>query len=314
MTASPPRLVREPQAPPAKSRPHLPRVAPGTVGDGIARGARTLLGRHAGVLDVVGLVLVVLLLLAAVVGPWIAPHDPYRADPTSSLLPPGREHLLGTDDAGRDVLSRLLVGARSTLLAAVGVVVASTFVGAVVAAVAASAPRWLDEAIMRVVDIFLAFPSIVLALGIAAALGPSLTSVVVAMVVAMWPATARLVRAVMRQTTSSQYVEAARLTGMSQRRLMSRHVLPNSLDSVYVQLGLDISGAIVLIAGLAFLGVGAAPPSADWGSMVAQGREYVTTAWWVALFPGLAITLAAVGFALLGDTLRVRLDPTVVRA
>ncbi len=206
------------------------------------------------------------------------------------------------------------MGARSTLLAAVGVVVASTFVGAVVAAVAASAPRWLDEAIMRVVDIFLAFPSIVLALGIAAALGPSLTSVVVAMVVAMWPATARLVRAVMRQTTSSQYVEAARLTGMSQRRLMSRHVLPNSFDSVYVQLGLDISGAIVLIAGLAFLGVGAAPPSADWGSMVAQGREYVTTAWWVALFPGLAITLAAVGFALLGDTLRVRLDPTVVRA
>jgi peptide/nickel transport system permease protein len=292
----------------------LGAFAPSAIGSGVVRGVRAVAGRRAGVLDVVGLVLVVILLVVAVAGPWLAPHDPYRADPTTALLSPSGAHPLGTDDAGRDILSRLLVGARSTLLAALAVVVLSAVVGALVATVAAAGPRWVDDTLMRAVDIFLAFPSMILALGVAAALGPSLVSVVVAMVVAMWPATARLVRSVMRETMSSQYVEAARLTGMSRPRVMARHVLPNSLDSVYVQLGLDVSGAIVLIAGLAFLGVGAPPPSADWGSMVAEGREYVTTAWWVALFPGLAITLAAVAFGLLGDALRTRLDPTVVRA
>lgn len=299
---------------PSTGRAVAAATAPAAIGRGLARGMRTVVGPRPAVLDVIALVLVALLVVTVVAGPWLAPYDPYRADPTQALLPPGAGHLLGTDDAGRDILSRLLVGARTTLLAAAGVVALSTFVGVVVAAVAAAGPRWLDEAIMRAVDIFLAFPSIVLALGIAAALGPSLSSVVIAMVVAMWPATTRLVRNVMRETMSGQYVEAARLTGMSTPRLMRRHVLPNSLDSVYVQLGLDVSGAIVLIAGLAFLGVGAPPPSADWGSMVAQGREYVTTAWWVSLFPGLAITLAAVAFGLLGDTLRTRLDPTVVAA
>jgi len=316
-----PQLTTDPAArpsPPPPERPVPPGRAvaaatrPAAIGSGLARAARALAGPRAGALDAVAFVLVAVLVVAVVAGPWLAPHDPYRADPTAALLPPGGSYLLGTDDAGRDILSRLLVGARTTLLAATGVVVLSTLVGVLVAAVAAAGPRWLDETLLRVVDVFLAFPSIVLALGIAAALGPSLTSVVVAMVVAMWPATARLVRSVMRETMSSQYVEAARLTGMSSPRVVARHVLPNSLDSVYVQLGLDVSGAIVLIAGLAFLGVGAPPPSADWGSMVAQGREYVTTAWWVALFPGLAITLAAVAFGLLGDALRARLDPTVV--
>ncbi|GMA24113.1 peptide ABC transporter permease [Luteimicrobium album] len=279
----------------------------------LARGSRRLAGRRAGALDVLATVLVLVLLVLAAVGPWLAPHDPYRADPATALLPPGAGHLLGTDDSGRDILSRLLAGTRATLLSSVAVVVLSAAVGAAVATLAAASPRWLDEVIMRVVDMFLAFPSMVLALGVAAALGPSLTSVVVAMVIAMWPATARLVRSVMRETMAAQYVEAARLTGMSRRRAMLRHVLPNSLDSLYVQLGLDVSGAIVLIAGLAFLGVGAAPPSADWGSMVAAGREYVTTAWWVAFFPGAAITVAAVAFGLFGDALRTRLDPTVVR-
>jgi peptide/nickel transport system permease protein len=315
MTLSPDiTVVRTADEPASSGRAIAAATAPASIGRGVVRGVRAVVGPRPAVLDTIALVLVVGLLVAVVAGPWLAPHDPYRADPTQALLPPGSGHLLGTDDAGRDILSRLLVGARTTLVAAVGVVVLSTLVGVVVAAVAAAGPRWLDETLMRAVDIFLAFPSIVLALGIAAALGPSLSSVVIAMVVAMWPATTRLVRNVMRETMSGQYVEAARLTGMSTPRLMARHVLPNSLDSVYVQLGLDISGAVVLIAGLAFLGVGAPPPSADWGSMVAAGREYVTTAWWVSLFPGLAITLAAVAFGLLGDALRARLDPTVVRA
>ena len=197
------------------------------------------------------------------------------------------------------------------MIAAIIVVVVTTVIGVLVACVAAVSPRVVDEAIMRLCDIFMALPPMVLALGIAAALGPSLTSVVTAMVVAMWPGTTRLVRGILRETMTASSVEAARVMGVSTPRIMVRHVLPNSMDSVYVQASMEVSGTIVVMAGLAFLGVGAAPPSADWGSMVAQGREYITTAWWVAAFPGLAITVAAVAFGLLGDAIRLRLDPSV---
>ncbi|MBB2947223.1 peptide/nickel transport system permease protein [Actinoplanes lutulentus] len=252
-----------------------------------------------------------LFLLIALVGPWLAPHDPYQVDLSQALQAPGPGHWLGTDAAGRDILSRLLAGARTTVLSSIVVVVFAAVVGIVVAALAAIGGRWADEILMRVCDIFLSIPGMILALGIAAALGPSLRSTIIALVVALWPPFARLVRAVLRETMASTYVESARVMGVPARRLMARHVLPNSLDSLYVQAALDVSGVIVLMSGLSFLGVGAQPPSADWGAMVADGREFVTTAWWVATVPGIAITLTAVVFGLFGDALRSKLDPTL---
>ncbi|NQX25881.1 ABC transporter permease [Microbacteriaceae bacterium VKM Ac-2854] len=286
-------------------------LAPATIGSGLSRGLRGAF-RRSPVIDLIAVVLVALLLAVAIVGALWQPFDPYRAVPTDALLAPGVEgHLLGTDDAGRDVLSRVLAGAGTTLLAAIAVVLITTVIGVVVACIAAISPRFVDEGIMRFCDIFMALPAMVLALGIAAALGPSLGSVIVAMVIAMWPGTTRLVRGILRETMSASSVEAARVMGVSTPRIMLRHVLPNSLDSVYVQASMEISGTVVIMAGLAYLGVGAPPPSPDWGAMVAQGREYVTTAWWVTTFPGLAITVAAVAFGLLGDAIRLRLDPSV---
>ncbi|MFF2840587.1 ABC transporter permease [Paenarthrobacter sp. NPDC057981] len=186
----------------------------------------------------------------------------------------------------------------------------SAVIGVAVASAAALAPRWLDEAVMRVTDIFMAIPGLVMALGITAVLGPSLWSIVIAMTVVTWPATTRITRNVLRETMTSTYMEAGHVMGISKPRLMLRHALPNSLDAVYVFASMEFSGAIIMMSGLAFLGVGAPPPSADWGSMVAAGQESITTGWWVALFPGLAITVSAAAFSLLGDGLRRINDPS----
>ncbi len=292
----------------AATRPAaIPTV--GALGSAIGRGARSLFGGRTPWIDRIAAGLAIGLIVLAVIGQFVQPHDPYTATPVDSLLPPSALHPMGTDDAGRDVLSRLLAGAGTTLLAAIFVVLLTTIVGVIVACIAAMSPRPVDEAIMRFCDIFMAIPGMVLALGIASALGASLSSVITAMVVSMWPGTARLVRGILRETMSAAYIESATVTGVSRTRTLVRHVLPNSLDSVYVQASMEISGTIVIMAGLAYLGVGAPPPSADWGAMVAQGREYITTAWWVTTFPGLAITVAAVAFGLLGDAIRMRLDP-----
>jgi peptide/nickel transport system permease protein len=276
--------------------------------------SRRLFGRGGPVVDRLALVMVGILLVLAVVGPWLAPHDPYAVDPIASLEPPGAAYWLGTDDTGRDVLSRLLAGAPLTILSAVAVVVGSTIIGVFVASVATLAPRWLDDALMRCTEIFLSIPSLVLALGLTAVLRPSLTSIIIAMVMALWPATARITRNILRETMTSAYVEAAQIMGVSRLRLMLRHALPNSLDAIYVHASMELSGTIVMISGLAFLGVGAPPPSADWGSMIAQGQDFITTAWWISLFPGLAITVAALAFGLVGDAIRRINDPTSGRA
>jgi peptide/nickel transport system permease protein len=297
----------------ARSREVAEWATPSGLGGGISRTLQGLFGSHSAALDRVAIIIAVGLVLVAIIGPWIAPYDPYLAKPADALLPPSTTHWMGTDDAGRDVLSRLLVGAGTTLLAAIAVVALTTIVGVIVACIAVLSPRGVDTTIMRICDIFMALPGMVLALGIAAALGPSLGSVVVAMVISMWPSTTRLVRGILRVTMSSAFVESARVAGIGRWATLRRHVLPNSMDSVYVQASMEISGTIVIMAGLAFLGVGAPPPSADWGSMVSQGREYITTAWWVTTFPGLAITLAAIAFGLLGDAIRVRLDPSLRR-
>lgn len=252
-----------------------------------------------------------LIVVIAVVGPWLAPHDPYTVDPSQSLRSPNAAHWLGTDVNGRDVLSRVLTGARTTLSATFIVLVMATVVGVVVGTVAALGGTVVDEILMRICDIGLALPSIVLALGLAAALGPNLSSAVIAMSATWWPGYARLVRTVVREVRDAEFVESARMLGASRMRLVLRHILPNSLSILYVQITLDVAAVMLVISGLSFIGVGAQVPSAEWGAMIAAAANNVVNGWWALLFPGLAIGVTAVAFNLVGDWLRVRTDPTL---
>ncbi|NRG42312.1 ABC transporter permease [Rathayibacter sp. VKM Ac-2835] len=267
--------------------------------------------RRSPIAERVALVVVAVMILLAVIGPWIAPFDPNRVDLALALQPPSATHWLGTDVNGRDVLSRILVGARVTL-SATGIVLAITLViGVVVGTLAALGGRVLDEVLMRITDIGLALPSLILALGFAVALGPGLESAVVAIAATWWPGYARLVRSVVRETRHADFVESATALGVSRWRLVTKHVLPNSLDSMYVQVTLDVAAVMLVISGLSFIGVGAQVPSAEWGAMIAAASDNVVNGWWSLLFPGLAIAVTAISFNLAGDWLRVRRDPTL---
>ncbi|GAB7007415.1 ABC transporter permease [Nocardioides sp. AN3] len=262
--------------------------------------------RRLPVIDRIAFIAVGVLLLLALIGPLLAPHDSYAVKLSDALQPPSGVHWLGTDGLGRDLLSRILTGARPSILGALMAVSGAAAIGIAVAAIATIGPRWLDDLLMRICDITLSLPVMVMALGVAVALGPSLRSAVIAMIVAWWPGFARLARAEMRTVLTSPYVEAARVLGARRSRIMVRHVLPNSLDGVYVQATLEIGGATLIMAGLSFIGAGAQPPSAEWGAMVENGARYLSTAWWISTFPGLMITLTALAFALSGDSLRTR--------
>ncbi|MFD6062638.1 MULTISPECIES: ABC transporter permease [Rhodococcus] len=262
-----------------------------------------------GLLDSVVVGTVAVIVLLAVVGPWVAPESVYRSDIANALAAPSSDHWLGTDDQGRDVLWRTIAGARSSVLSAVLVVAAYSLIGTVLATMATVGGRWVDETLMRVTDIGFALPGLVVALGIAAALGPSLSSALIAMIATGWPYTARLLRGVMRETMASPFVDGAVVLGVSRWRLMTRHVLPNSLDVMTVKWAGDIGNTVLVLAGLSFIGVGAQPPSAEWGAAVAGARDYLSTAWWAALVPGIAIVITAAAFGLLGDMLHERRDP-----
>jgi peptide/nickel transport system permease protein len=259
----------------------------------------------------VALVVAGVAVLLAVVGPWIAPHDPTQVDIGNALQAPSAAHLFGTDSTGRDVLSRVLTGARTTLGATAIVLACTVVIGVVVGVVAALVGGIVDEVLMRVTDIGLALPSIVLALGIAAGLGASLTSTVIAVAATWWPGYARLVRTIVRDVRDAEYVTAARSLGVGRMRLVFRHVLPNSLDPLYVQLTLDVAAVMLVISGLSFIGVGAQVPSSEWGAMVAAAADNATSAWWALVFPGLAIAITGVAFNLVGDWVRVKTDPTL---
>jgi peptide/nickel transport system permease protein len=265
-------------------------------------------------LDVVVGVLVCLIIGAAIVGPIVAPPSTYESQILESLEAPSAAHWLGTDDQGRDIFWRIIVGSRESLLSSVLVVTGYSTIGVIIACLAAMGGRWVDEGLMRFTDIVLALPGLIVALGFAAALGPSLRSAIIAMILAGWPATTRLLRGIMHETMAMPYIAGAKVLGVSQTRLMIRHVLPNSLDVLIVKWAADIGFTILVLSGLSFIGVGAQPPSPEWGSMVAEARGYITTAWWAALFPGLAITITAAAFGLLGDILQVRRNPMLRRA
>lgn len=277
-----------------------------------ARGPATAGRRSRGPLaERIAIGIALLMVLLAVVGPWVAPHDPYLVDLSQSLKSPSGAHPFGTDVSGRDVLSRVLTGARTTLLATFVVLAAATVLGVAIGTTAALGNRLVDEVLMRICDIGLSLPSIVLALGLAAALGPSLNSAVIAMAATWWPGYARLVRTAVREVRDTEYVESARTLGVGRARLVLRHVLPNAMDVMYVQVTLDVAAVMLTISGLSFIGVGAQVPSAEWGSMIAGAANNVSNGWWALVFPGLAIAVTAVAFNLAGDWLRVRTDPSL---
>jgi len=273
----------------------------------------TTVGHKGGptLLETVVCTLVVALLAIAIFGPLFAPGNLFRSDIANSLMPPSATNWLGTDDQGRDVLWRLIVGAQTTLLSAFLVVTLYSLIGVAIATASAAGPRWLDEGLMRITDIGLALPSMIVALGFASAMGPSLRSAVIAMAITGWPLTARMLRGIMRQTMEQPFVAGAEVLGVSKWRLMTKHVLPNSLDVMIVKWAGDIGTTVLVLASLSFIGVGAQPPSAEWGATIAAARGYVSTAWWTVVAPGAAVALTSIAFGLLGDIIQVRRDPSL---
>jgi ABC-type dipeptide/oligopeptide/nickel transport system permease subunit len=262
-----------------------------------------------------GLVLLVSVVVAAIFAPWLAPHDPMVGDLANDYLHrPGGKFLLGADAQGRDVLSRVLYGARISIM--VGLISQSVAVllGVTLGLLAGYYRGWVDLLVMRMADITLAFPSLLLLIAVAAALKPSLPVIFVVIGIVGWAGMARLVRAQVLLHVSSDYVSAARALGAGDRRILFRHLLPNVLTPVVIAGTLGVAAAIMAEAALSFVGLGAQPPTPSWGSMIAEGRDLLRVAPWVSVAPGLAIGVAVLGFNLVGDVLREALDPTLERA
>jgi len=259
-------------------------------------------------LAVAGLVIVLALLAMAAVAPLIATHDPLAQNLDRRLLPPSGAAWFGTDSLGRDIYSRIVHGARVTLVIVVLVVILVGPIGLLIGAASGYLGGWADRALMRVTDVFLAFPKLILALAFVAALGPGLENAVIAIAITSWPPYARVARAETLVIRSADYIAAVRLQGASPLRIVLRHVVPMCMPSLIVRTTLDMAGIILTAAGLGFLGLGAQPPIPEWGAMISQGREYIFDQWWVATFPGIAICVVALGFNLLGDGLRDVLD------
>jgi peptide/nickel transport system permease protein len=252
--------------------------------------------------------IVLIWILIAILAPWLTPYKPDFVDVANRLQPPSWTHWLGTDALGRDVLTRLLFGARVSLTTAFVVVILGATFGTLVGGVAAFARGRTEGAIMRINDLVLCFPPIILALAIAAALGIGALNTMIAMLVVWWPKFARLAHSLVLVQRSQEYVEAATVMGFGPGRILLRHIIPNSIGPLIVLVTLDLGNAIMTFAGLSFLGLGVVPPTPEWGSMVAEGRELVQQ-WWVATFPGLAILTVVLGFNFLGDGVRDWLDP-----
>jgi peptide/nickel transport system permease protein len=278
----------------------------------VPRGAQLRRTLRANPLLAIGGALVLLIVLVAVFAPLLAPFpgDAGTAThPFTVLRPPSAAHWFGTDQVGRDILSRVIYGTRVSPVIAIIVLAVACAVGVPLGIAAGFLGGWVDELIMRVTDIFLAFPPLLLALALAAVLPASLTSLTIAIAAVWWPWYVRLLRGQAASVGGRPYVEACRALGISRRRIIFRHILPNSLTPLLVQVSLDVGGVILTASALSFLGLGAQDPTPDWGLMVAEGQSYFTPDWWLVTFPGLAILLTAFAFNLLGDGLRDLLDP-----
>jgi peptide/nickel transport system permease protein len=257
----------------------------------------------------VGFGLVVLLVVTALLAPLLGAGAAFDQDLNQRLMPPGAAHWFGTDDLGRDIFSRVVAGSRVTLLIIGLVAVTVGPIGLLMGTVAGYAGGVVDMVLMRITDIFMAFPRLVLALALVAALKPGIENAILAIAVTTWPPYARIARAETITLRDAEFIMAAKLQGASMARILWRHIVPLCLSSVIVRLTLDMAGVILTAAGLGFLGLGAQPPTPEWGAMVASGRQFIIDQWWVATIPGAAIFLVSLGFNLLGDGLRDVLDP-----
>lgn len=261
-------------------------------------------------LTMIGLGILLTLLFVALLAPLLAPHDPFAQNLANRLQPLGSEgHLLGTDSLGRDILSRLIYGSRITLYIVTLVALIAPIVGLFVGTVAGYVGGWADVVLMRITDIFLAFPRLVLALAFVAALGAGIENAVIAISLTAWPPYARIARAETLTIRGADYISAVKLQGAGPLRIITRHIWPLCISSLIVRVALDMAGIILAAAGLGFLGLGAQPPSPEWGAMISEGRKFLLDFWWVATIPGLAIFTVSLGFNLLGDGLRDVLDP-----
>ena len=264
-------------------------------------------------LGMAGLAIVALLFLVAAGAGVLAPANPVAVDLNAILQPPSRAHWLGTDDSGRDVLSRVIWGTRVSMTIAVVIRLVTLMIGIGVGAVAGYYEGRVDTILMRMVEILLAFPGLLLLIGLASALGPGFVSLLIAFSVTGWTTTARLVRGKLLSIKREEYMEAARAIGVPAAIQIFRHALPNALGPVIVTATIGVGGIILAEASLSFLGLGIQPPTPTWGAMIAQGRSFLTVAWWTSFFPGLAIALAVFGFNMFGDALRDALDPRAER-
>lgn len=264
-------------------------------------------------LSLAGLALIFALVVTAMIAPYVAPYDPLETRPRDRLSPPSRAHPLGTDQLGRDILSRVLYGAQISLRIAVIVAAIAGVCGTVIGLICGYFGGLLDDILMRITDVFMAFPQLILAMAISSALGPSLENAIIAISLTEWTVFARLARSRALAIREETYVEAARAVGAGRFRILFRHVLPLTLSPVVVQTSLEMGTIIRTAASLGFLGLGAQPPTPEWGVMVTAGRNYLPGQWWVSTFPGLAIFLSVLGFNLLGDGVRDILDPRLRR-
>jgi len=258
------------------------------------------------------LILLLILALAAIFAMWIIPfpdHVSIGNNPAKSLLPPSSENLFGTDELGRDLFSRVIYGTRISLQASLVTVSCAVIIGSVLGAIAGSRGGWIDEIIMRVTDIFLSFPPLLLSISIAALMGPSLLNAKIAIIIAWWPWYTRLVRGQAISIKEKQFSRAAETIGTSQIKIIFRHIVPNCISPVIIQASMDMGAVILSLAGLSFLGLGAQAPTPEWGLMINTSRNYFMTAPWYSFFPGMAIFLTVLSFNLLGDGIREILDP-----
>ena len=260
-------------------------------------------------LGIIGVVIIAIVLLNLVLAPFLVPYNPIKTDISNRMKPPSQAHWFGTDSVGRDVLSRVLTGSTYSLAAAAGVVFISVLLGSLVGLVAGYPGKRFGEYLMRITDIFLAFPTLILAIALASTLGPSFLNAIIAISIIYWPKYARLVFSQALSLKEQDFVKTAEVLHESAWRIRKRHILPNCVSVLLVQATFDFGDTILFCAALSFLGLGAQPPAPDWGAMIAFAQDNMMIAWWMAVFPGLAIFFTVMGFNLLGDSLRDALDP-----
>jgi len=275
----------------------------------LGRGYRVTLALLRNPLAVVGAIIIIGLIIAAVFAPWIAPYSPIGQNLSQRLLPPSAEHWMGTDELGRDIYSRVIYGSQITLTIVLLVAVIAAPLGLMIGAISGYFGGWVDRVLMGVTDVFLSMPKLILALAFVAALGPGINNAIIAIAITTWPSYARIARAETMTIRNAEFISAVQLQGASPLRIIVRHVLPLCTSSMIIRVTLDMAGIILTAAGLGFLGLGAQPPLPEWGAMISRGRSFILDQWWVATMPGFAIIIVSLGFCFLGDGLRDVLDP-----